>query len=472
MLNYSLSRRFATLVGSSLSVQLIVFTTFPFIARIYTPDDFGNYAVYLSIYGIVAIFSTLRYELAIPVSESEQEESSIIFISICSSVVFASLACILTSILMQVYNFDVFRNLNLIFVFSGIVINSLFVICTNVGLKHKKIKLLSLLTPLSILLQVLFQFLLSGFKSSGFALVVALCASKVCFIILYLLNDRRFAYSLRLKPVMGATIKKYSKFPGYFIPGCVVNNMCGESMSFILREFSGGVQVLGNYSVAMRLLVNPLSIITQSVSSHFLSELPSLKDIELVNRFLENALLIIFLLLTPSCIFAWKFSYILVPVLIGNKWVFVADFIQVLIPMFFFQSIYSPFSTIFTALQMQRRGFYCQMLIFASQFVAFVTFYTFGSILPSLSSPINFLICILIVLRTVSFNFGFIYSSLPLILVANLAVVFASDLIMRHSHLSDILLVCLAAPLTVLVNACIFQISLKRRFSLSSWNQQ
>ena len=66
-----------TLLSGATVAQIITLISIPILTRIYTPEDFGYIAIYLSIANIVAAFSTGRYELAIMLPKKRIEALAI-----------------------------------------------------------------------------------------------------------------------------------------------------------------------------------------------------------------------------------------------------------------------------------------------------------------------------------------------------------------------------------------------------------
>jgi len=67
----------AVLVGGTSGGVLLVLIASPLLTRLYKPEDFGILAVFTSLLFIINSFSSLKYEFAIPIAESDQEASSI-----------------------------------------------------------------------------------------------------------------------------------------------------------------------------------------------------------------------------------------------------------------------------------------------------------------------------------------------------------------------------------------------------------
>jgi O-antigen/teichoic acid export membrane protein len=76
------ARSVSVLAGGTAAGQLIVIAASPILTRLYTPEDFGLLAVYTGILGILGVVASLRYQLAIPLPESDKDAASIALLSL------------------------------------------------------------------------------------------------------------------------------------------------------------------------------------------------------------------------------------------------------------------------------------------------------------------------------------------------------------------------------------------------------
>ncbi len=77
-----------TLSTGTAIASLIPILLQPLLRRLYSPEDFGAFAVYLSITGILVVVSTLRYELAVVLPERDEEAGNIVFLSLFIALLF------------------------------------------------------------------------------------------------------------------------------------------------------------------------------------------------------------------------------------------------------------------------------------------------------------------------------------------------------------------------------------------------
>ena len=83
----SIVKNLSILVSGTAVAQLLVIGFQVVIRRIYSPADFGAFAVYMSILGIVATLSSLRYEQAIVLPKEYRAGKGLLKLSVIVSVI-------------------------------------------------------------------------------------------------------------------------------------------------------------------------------------------------------------------------------------------------------------------------------------------------------------------------------------------------------------------------------------------------
>lgn len=77
----------ATLMTGSLLAQGLAVLLTPLIARLYTPDDFGVFAIFTSVLSILSVVACWRFELAIVMPESDDDAINLVALSLLASFV-------------------------------------------------------------------------------------------------------------------------------------------------------------------------------------------------------------------------------------------------------------------------------------------------------------------------------------------------------------------------------------------------
>mgnify|MGYP005995339995 CR=1 FL=1 len=67
--------------GATLFSQMVSFLILPILSRIYSPDDFGTYGVFIAIATFIAVLAGFKYENAIVLSINDKEAKNIFFVT-------------------------------------------------------------------------------------------------------------------------------------------------------------------------------------------------------------------------------------------------------------------------------------------------------------------------------------------------------------------------------------------------------
>ena len=79
------SRNVLTLMTGTTIAQAIPIAISPILTRIYAPEDFGMFALYMSVASIISVIATGRYELAIMLPKKDEDAVNIVALSIIIS---------------------------------------------------------------------------------------------------------------------------------------------------------------------------------------------------------------------------------------------------------------------------------------------------------------------------------------------------------------------------------------------------
>lgn len=66
------------LAGAAVVGQLLMLAAMPVLTRLYSPSDFGLFAAFSSLMGLVLVVSSLRYEMAIPLMRNPRSAQSML----------------------------------------------------------------------------------------------------------------------------------------------------------------------------------------------------------------------------------------------------------------------------------------------------------------------------------------------------------------------------------------------------------
>lgn len=85
---------FTLLTGTAASQALLICFS-PILTRFYSPEAFGNFSVMIAVVSILSTVITLRYEMAIPLPQDDEDAQYLVYIALISGCLLSALACLI-----------------------------------------------------------------------------------------------------------------------------------------------------------------------------------------------------------------------------------------------------------------------------------------------------------------------------------------------------------------------------------------
>jgi len=398
------SRNVLTLMTGTTIAQAIPIAISPILTRLYTPEDFGVFALYMSIASIIAIIATGRYELAIMLPKKDEDAFNIMILSIIISFFISFISFLMVFF----FNSQITALLGNPKISNWLYFIPITVLLTgiyqsfNYWLNRKKqykrlatSKVIQSGTTASINVAMGF----GGFGSGGL-IIGGVLGQGVATSMLgkFMWNEDKNRLKQFKKIKMIALAKKYQKFPKLLIFAHGIN-IASAQMPIILLSSLFSVIFSGYYVLIKRVIGLPMSIIASSISDVFIQQ--ASHDYVKINNckkvYLSTLKKLLFLSLFPFIVF-----YFMAPdffaLIFSEKWRIAGEYAQILTPMFFLQFITSPLSKMFIIAERQDLDLYWQILLFILVIISFyVGKYFFDSIkialtLFTISYSISYLI--------------------------------------------------------------------------------
>jgi len=273
----SSGRRFTTLAIATFGGQLSVILISPLVAYLYGPAQYGAAMTILSIAGILAVFSCLRYEAAIPLCKENSDATQVVCLCLLLTIIVGLLltagAVILQhkSILQNTFNIKY----HVWFIIPLVVFQGIYAALDGWALFRGDVRLLSiskLLQGASLSVgQVGFAYL-SNRSASG--LLLAFLVSQIISsapIALQMLKVNKQDNAWIAMRHMVYLARKYYKFPAFELWARVTTNAT-DLLPQVLVAFSFGSAAAGHFGLAQRILAVPLRLLSVSSSQIYISE--------------------------------------------------------------------------------------------------------------------------------------------------------------------------------------------------------
>jgi teichuronic acid exporter len=349
-----------TLVSGTVFGQIIIFLFTPLITRIYSPEYFGVYAIYIGFSSILAIFTTGRYEFAIILPKSYKKSENILklIFGIGAIVSFFYLSIVFLyfffgDIVSSNYQYFIENKLYLIPV-------STFIACINSGLyymaQRKKMYNVSAVNSVFQNISTVFINIIFGLiVSLNYGLILGLIVGQLLstIFLFYKLKYNTSIFNLDFK-VLLLTAKEYVNFPKYMLVSDLATISSQQLPPIIFSLFFNNI-IVGNFSLANRILRIPAIVLTSSVANVFRNE--AIEEIRIFgncNKIYKFTILRLTIISVIVFSFASFISPYIFEILLGKEWEIAGKMAQIISIMMIFDFIALPFNSLYYILKKQK----------------------------------------------------------------------------------------------------------------------
>jgi len=336
-----LKKLIVILIGTA-SAQLILLLSYPLLTQLYSPERFGEYAVFISIITILGAAGSFKFDIKFQQIKKMHVLTNYISTSVVVSCVICTSVFLFIVMVNLFYEFIAFSYLFLCFigilsVFFQQVIISIYIRLSN----YKQLGLTRMFVVLSLVLAQCFLFYFNTFNG-------LILSHLVSLIILTFILNRYMSYKYAFIKVtkLFSFFRINKKYPMYIMPASVLNVASINLLPIILALFVSPAAV-GLFSVAQKISAAPVTLLCQSLSQVFFSEGGKMmRDGKSINKLFFQVLLKAFCLVTlPLFIFSFYTEFV-VNFIFGEQWAGAAIYLKYLLFVSCAQSLVNPVSTV------------------------------------------------------------------------------------------------------------------------------
>ncbi len=243
------------LITSSLLVgAIITFIALPFLTRLYSVHDFGQYGVALAIVSVLSTIANLRLDQAQLVAD-DADQKSLIF----EGSVFSFIFCILSAVVLSFF----FDSSMIIAICFGVLSNTILQSLYNYKFAHEAEVFCAGLNIYRSLIVVVAQLSLPFFMS--ISLVYSYAVSSVIMLFTVLL----YIAIHGLYQVSWSSYKNYKDFIFSNTPHALLNSFSHNLPYYVVSHFIG-YQAVGFYAIVERTLRVPINLMSQTIRQFFI----------------------------------------------------------------------------------------------------------------------------------------------------------------------------------------------------------
>jgi len=356
------SRNVLTLMTGTTIAQAIPIAISPILTRIYSPEDFGVFALYIAIVNFIAIIATARYELAIVLPKKDEDAINILALSLI--IVATIVAVLFLAILFFKEELLLLLNAkkigNLLYLVPISILVAGFYQAFNYWSNRKEYFSSISKAQISQSLAIGTTQPIFGYFSIYGGLIVGNLIGRVIslFVLLnkFIKNDTKRLKDIE-KTVMLEQLKKYKDFPLINSLHAFSDIIKTSGSVMLISSFFGSV-VLGFYALSLRVLQVPSMIIGSALGQVLYQKFTNMHNSG-INLYEYVKKVTIILLIVAMPIF-WVLYFItpeLFAFVFGQKWRVAGEYSQILIPYLFMNFLISPLSSLPIVLNKQKEVF-------------------------------------------------------------------------------------------------------------------
>lgn len=338
----------------NLLAQSLLFIVAPFLSRIYSPDEFGIYTVYLSLISIFSTTMALSLERAIPLAKSKSlatllVKTCLIIAFLLSSLIY--MIYLMTGVsLFSILNTDVSSQF-VLFLMLGIFFGSTVQTLTYWYMWKQQFSLISYSKMIqnvgtaSLQLSTPILGLLGGDMIGRFTNVVFSGYN-------FLKNRSKVKWSRRKAAVL---LKKYYHYP-LFTSGSLFINVVTLQLPLFLITFYFGNEMAGYFGMGQRVIGVPIVLITGVLGQVFYSVAAKTIHTEpkQVFELYKKVVKKVFILGLPIYLLLAIFAPTIFALVFGAEWRVTGELVRVLTPVYYLQTVTVPVSQTLYLLGRQR----------------------------------------------------------------------------------------------------------------------
>lgn len=373
-INDSFFKNVLTLLTGTTFAQALPIIVSPILTRLYTPDEFGEFGLFIAVLGVLSVLACMRYDLAIALPLKSQAAINLLALSIFIATIFSLILLVITLLINAMVNLSGinFPLTTIIWLLPfAVLLTGVFQALLNWNIRTKRFKVIAATQYFRSTTIVSGQIGAGFVINNSLTLMISQLAGQAIAVIIMFKNslvDIMKHKKYINKKSMKEQLIKYKKFPIFYSLSALLNTASVQLPLFMLVFFFNPV-VVGFYTLANRVLAAPISIIGTAIAQPYLQKAT---EEHRENRLDEFSLKIFKTLLSIGLVPIILVSIIapeLFEIIFGAEWGRAGLYVQLISVWLLFVFISSPLSHIFTILELQKESLYFNIALFLSRII-------------------------------------------------------------------------------------------------------
>lgn len=340
-----------TMVSQALALAFI-----PILSRTYSQEAFGILSAFTAVVGFISSYSTLKYDTALVLPKKDADAYSLLKLSNILTVLITVLSVLI--MFLPIPYFEEYKGLQ-IFIGIGVLLSVNYNNSALWNIRFKQYNHTAISTIIQSIAVFAFQYgLFFFFEIKGLVIgnILGIAISGI-----YLVLTRKFDWKIYRnisKNDMLIQAKRYIDFPKYFTPANAILSFSASLPIMLFVKYIPLAQI-GIYGMALRIVNQPVSLISNSLRSVVLGDMAEKKNNNqpIVSWYMKIflGLFLISLLASGGLILVGDW---LITLFLGTEWIDASLYSKMLIPILIGSMVASPGIAAVRVFEMQKYNFH------------------------------------------------------------------------------------------------------------------
>lgn len=340
-----------TLMTGTGLAQLLPIALSPILTRLFTPQDFGVFALYGSICAILAVLVTGKYELAIVVPRHDSEAINLVAVTMLSSMAVSLLllgvVLIWDAPIVRLLGHPEVQSWLYLVPFATLILGCYYALNFWAN-RRSRYKHMAISRVVQSAASSAMQLAAGVSKVGLLGLILGQLLGQLLstlYLAMSLPRDERRLFRRISFKRMKCVARRHVGYPKFMVPGQAMSVGAAEMPLLLLTVFFGA-GVAGLYSLAQRVMAAPLSLVANAIGDVYRQRAAGeyASKGECLDIFLgsfKRLVMFAFLPMLPVLLFGpWLFAFVF-----GEAWRAAGEIASLLSVLVFFQTLSSPLSS-------------------------------------------------------------------------------------------------------------------------------
>lgn len=323
------------LMASTILIQIISVVSLPIITRLYRPEIYGHAAYIWAIVTVVSITACLKFEAAIVLECDKKRSDSLVWMCIFIALV----TCLLGFLVAAIAHYGLSRYLpyqlqsyHIFFIPLAVAFYGLQKVYEFKNARDKTFRKIGSILLLGAVLATVYKWLMGFWRPdvTNFLIGNIIQLSTLAFF-LFLEVDKRSSW----RGTVGYwrdNLRRHGALMRTLLPSELFNVMTSSLPLLVVGSYLGSTAV-GLYSVAWMIILRPISVLGEAISSVYLGRANEMLEQGLLYTDLRMVVVMIVLVCTFPVLLLAYIAEPLMAWLLGQEWLKVGTLITVMAPL-------------------------------------------------------------------------------------------------------------------------------------------